>query len=471
MKNVFKYPIATCLLLLLLILAACKVSKDVVAPDMDLPVGYRYGQADTANIAKMPWQEFFTDPRLRSLIEDALAHNNDMLVALKDIDAADLTLRQAKLGNLPIVDLQATVSSSHPSDNSLNGLTLSQSLHTNHIEDYTVAASLSWEADIWGKIRSRKAEALAAYLQTEEARKVVQTRIISDVSKGYYNLLLLDEQLSIAKKNVELNDSTLNIIQLQYQAGQLTSLAIQQANAQRLTAAGLVPQFEQQVAIQENALSILTGKLPGAVTRDIGLVALTVTKLHAGLPSSLLSRRPAIRQAELALSKANATVGYAKANMYPSFTITAQAGLDAFKASNWFTIPASLFGAVAGSLTQPLLEQRKLKTKYEVAKVNRDQTVIQFRQSVLVAVGEVSDNLVLLDKLNQQQELIAEQVSTLQLATRNSQLLFKNGQATYLEVITAQGNVLQSELELASIKKARLDAAVDLYRSLGGGWN
>jgi multidrug efflux system outer membrane protein len=156
--------------------------------------------------------------------------------------------------------------------------------------------------------------------------------------------------------------------------------------------------------------------------------------------------------------------------MYPSLTITAQAGLDAFKASNWFNIPASLFGAVAGSLVQPIFQQKKLKTQYELAKVSRDQTVIQFRQTVLIAVGEVSDAYSGLDKLKEQQDLAASRTVTLVQATNNAQLLFKNGLANYLEVITAQGDVLQSELEVAGIKKARLDAMVDLYRAAGGGW-
>jgi NodT family efflux transporter outer membrane factor (OMF) lipoprotein len=268
-----------------------------------------------------------------------------------------------------------------------------------------------------------------------------------------------------------LNDSTLKIITLQYQSGQVTSLAVQQAAAQKLTAQGLIPQFEQQIAVQENAVSILCGHYPAEIKRDADLNDMFIPeKPGTGVPSELLGRRPDVRQAELALSKANANVGYAKANIYPSLTITAQGGLDAFKASNWFNIPASLFGAVIGGIAQPLFQQKKLGTLYQVAKINRDQTVLQFRQSVLIAFEEVSDALVAMDKLKQQQQLAAERTSTLIVAAQNSQLLFKNGLANYLEVITAQSNVLQSQLELAVVKKAQLDATVDLYRSLGGGW-
>jgi multidrug efflux system outer membrane protein len=455
-----------------LILSACKVSRDVTVPDTNLPAAYAAAGTDTVSIAKMPWTTFFSDPELKALIGEAITHNSDLQVALKDIEAADLTLRQAKLGNIPSLGIQAAANTTRPSDNSLNGLSLQQYNFTSkHVEDYTVAVSLSWEADLWGKIRSRKAAALAAYLGTSEARKVIQTRVVSDVAKGYYNLLMLDAQLSIAKSNVRLNDSTLRIIQLQFDAGQVTSLAVQQAEAQKLATAGLVPQFEQMITVQENALSILTGSLPGNIRHETDLTSVAVAgPVGAGIPSDLLSRRPDVKQAELALAEANGNVGYAKANMYPSLAITAQGGLDAFKASNWFTIPASLFGAVAGSLTQPLFDHKKLSTAYQVTKVRREQTVIAFRQSVLVAVGEVSDNLVAINKLEQQQSLAAESITTLEQATRNSQQLFRNGLATYLEVITAQGNVLQGELELAGIKKSQLDARVDLYRAVGGGW-
>jgi HAE1 family hydrophobic/amphiphilic exporter-1 len=467
-------PVVTVALLTVMTigLIGCRVSKDVPLPDGVVPAVYRGGLTDTVSVASLPWQGYFTDERLKALIADALAHNNDMQVAVKNIESARLQLLQAKLGNLPAVDVAAGVSLQRPSDNSLNGLTLKDFLSTNHIEDYTVNASVSWEADLWGKIRSKKAGALAAYLQTEEARKLLQTSIVSDLAKGYYNLLLLDEELAIARRNVRLNDSTLNIIGIQFRSGQATSVAVQQAKAQQLSAAALIPQFEQQVVLQEDAIAVLSGRTPAEIKRDVVLGSVVIADtLAAGVPADLIRLRPDVRVSELALSRANAEVGYAKANMYPSLTITAQGGVDAFKASNWFNIPASLFGAVAGGLTQPLFRRREFRTKYEVSKISRDQTVLQFRQSVLVAVAEVSDALARLDKLKTQQAIMAERTGTLEEATHHSQLLYSNGIANYLEVITAQGNVLQSELDLAGVIKARLDATVDLYRSVGGGWN
>jgi NodT family efflux transporter outer membrane factor (OMF) lipoprotein len=458
----------------LVVLAGCKVSKDVATPTDAQPETFRNAvtTGDTSSIADLKWKNFFTDAALQKLIDSAIVKNYDMQVAVKNIEASELQFKQVKWNYAPTVGLNVTASTNRPSDNSINGLSIKQyNIGTKHIEDYNANLALSWEADIWGKIRSQNREALALYLQTNEAKRAVQTNIVSSVSQGYYNLLMLDEQLNIAKKNVKLNDSTLRIIKLQYDAGQVTLLGVQQAQAQLEAAAQLVPQFERDINVQENGLSILAGKLPDAIERSATLSDISFPEtLSAGVPSAMVSRRPDVRSSELALNVANARVGIAKAQLYPSLTITGQGGLNSFKSSNWFNIPASLFGTVAGGIAQPLLQRKQLRTQYEVAKVNREKSVIQFRQSVLTAVGEVSDALVRLQKLKEQQTIAANRVKTLQQATSNASMLFKNGLANYLEVITAQSNVLQGELELASIKMAQLSANAELYRSLGGGW-
>jgi len=460
------------LILAVLALSACTVSKDISMPQAQLPATFRNAvSADTSSIADIPWKIFFTDPALQKLIDSAIIKNNDMLLALKNIDAARLLVKQVKWNNVPEVGLNISASSSRPSDNSLDGLSLSEYNLGSHIEDYSADVSISWEADIWGKIHNQSKSALAAYLQTAEAKKLVQTNIVAGVSQGYYNLLMLDAQLLTAQNNVKLNDSTLRIIKLQFDAGQVTLLAVQQTQAQLLDAAGLIPQFEQNIALQENALHLLAGELPDRVIRDQTLNDVTVSdSLPAGIPAGLVNRRPDVKSSELALTIANASVGIDQAEMYPALRITADGGLNSFQASNWFNIPASLFGIVSGSVLQPLINHKVLKTNLEVAKIDREKTVIQFRQTVLNAVGEVSDALVKIDKLKAEQDLAANRVNTLQQATTNANQLFKNGLANYLEVITAQGNVLQSELELSAIKTARLNAVSDLYRSLGGGW-
>lgn len=468
-KYINKY---VAVLVLITTLTACKVSKDVETPKDALPESFRNtASTDTTSIADLSWKEFFTEPSLQKLIDSAIVRNNDLLIAQKNIEAAQLKLTQAKWGNVPQANLQVAATSNRPSDNSLNGLSTSNFLGKHHIEDYNAVLGLSWEADIWGKIRNQKRNALAEYLQSEEAKKALQTTIVANVSKGFYNLLMLDAQLEIAKKNLTLNDSTLFVINLQFESGQVTSLAKQQAEAQQSVAAQLIPELEQNISIQENALSIITGNFPSSKERKTTLNAIALKEsTAAGIPSSLVSRRPDVKNAELALKAANAKVGIAKAYLYPTLNITASGGLNSFESSNWFNTPASLFGTIAGSLSQPLLNGKRLRTQYEISKVEREKAVLGFRQSVLVAVGEVSDALVKVEKLNEQQTIISNRVATLQKAVKNADMLFKNGMANYLEVITAQGNLLQSELDLATIKRSRLEADVELYRSLGGGW-
>lgn len=458
----------------LLLFSACNVSKNIETPKPALPDTFRSAAAtsDTTSIADIQWKQFFTDPTLQKLIDSAIQRNYDMQIAVKNIEESQLLFGQVKWNNVPTVNLNVTASTERPSDNSVTGLSLSQdNISTRHIEDYSANLSLSWEADIWGKIHNQKKEALAQYLQTIEAKKAVQTQIVASVSQGYYNLLMLDEQLAIARQNVKLNDSTLRIIRFEYDAGQVTSLAVQQAQAQQLTAAQLVPQFEQNITIQENALRILTGDLPGSIERSASLDQIPLPEnFSTGVPSALVSRRPDVKSAELELEIANAKVGIKKANLYPVLNITATGGVNSFMANNWFNIPASLFGMVGGSILQPILQHHELKTNFEVAEVDREKNVLQFRQSVLNAVGEVSDALVKVDKLKAQQTIVQQQVNTLNQATANANLLFKNGMANYLEVITAQSNVLQSQLQLATIKRDELSAVSELYRSLGGGW-
>jgi NodT family efflux transporter outer membrane factor (OMF) lipoprotein len=459
--------------ILITTLISCSVSKDIETPKDALPENFRNASVskDTTSIADLEWKNFFTEKDIIKLIDSAVVRNNDLQIATKNIEIAQYRFTQSKWGNIPQVNLNVTASSSNPSDNSFTGKNLSQALGQKHIDDFSAGATLSWEADIWGKIKNQKKGAFAEYLQSEEVKKALQTTIVANVSKGYYNLLMLDAQLEIAKQTLKLNDSTTTIIKLKYDAGQVTSLAIQQSEAQKLNSAQLIPLLEQNIAIQENALSVLTGSFPDSKERTIRLSSIAIKNNAAiGIPSSLVSRRPDVKSAELALKVANANVGITKADFYPALRITAQGGVNSFEASNWFNIPASLFGTVAGGLTQPLLNNKRVRTQYNIAVVEREKAVISFRQSVLVAVGEVADALVAVEKLQQQEAFLQERVKTLQQAIKNANLLFKNGMAEYLEVLSAQASLLQSELELADIKRAQLSANTELYRALGGGW-
>jgi multidrug efflux system outer membrane protein len=467
-----KKNITTLLFLIMLVASGCKISRDAPKVTANFPDHFRDQQdKDSTSIADLPWNMFFADTTLQELISNAIEKNYDIEIALKNIEAAQLTFAQVRSNYLPQATLQISTNSSRPSDNSLNGLSLNEFLGSSHIEDYTAVLNVSWEADIWGKIKNQQRASMAGYLQSKEARKAVQTHIVSSVTKGFYNLLMLDAQLAIARKNVALNDSTLEIIRLQFNAGQVSSLAVQQAQAQQQLALQLVPQFEQGIHMQENAIKIFSGALPGSIDRYLTFDQLALPeKLSAGIPSGIVSRRPDVKSRELALVTASANIGITKANMYPALRITANGGVNSIMASNWFNIPASLFGVVAGSVIQPVFQQKRLRTQYEVAQVEQQRAMAEFRKSVLNAIGETSDALVRIERLKEQESIALLRTQNLRQATINARMLFQNGMANYLEVISAQGNVLQSELTLATIKRDRFHAVTDLYAALGGGW-
>jgi outer membrane protein, multidrug efflux system len=459
-------------LFLLIFLSACRLGKEYQRPELELPKQFHIvSYSDTSSIADIEWKNVFTDATLQELIEKGIKYNHDLLITIKRIEIAQLQVKQSKALQLPEIGIQLTGQINRPSDNSLNGVSIKSFLGKSYVENYSAGINLSWEADIWGKIRGQKEMTLAEYLRTTEAAKAVQTQLVADIAHGFFNLMMLDKQLGIARENLLLSDSFLVATRLLKDAGLGNALAVQQAESQKQSTALLIPQLEQSITLQENALQVLTGQLPGPIARKAVLNEFSVADdLSAGLPVSMVSRRPDVRSSELELIKLNAQVGIVQANMYPALNITVGGGLESFKASNWFSIPGSLFGLAAGSIAQPIFKRRELKMQYEIAKLEREQAVIQFRQSVLLATGEVANALVRIDKLKQQRQIAIEQVDTLHRAVLNAQLLFRSDMANYLEVITAQESALQAELNLASIQRQQLDAMVELYRSLGGGW-
>jgi len=447
-----------------------KLALDKVNPE--LPETFKYtATADTASVADLEWRQFFKDPILQSLIEKGIKNNYDLQIALKQVASSQERLLQAKYMQYPDISFGVSGQISRPSKNSMNGQSLNLFLGQSHVEDYNAAFNLSWEADIWGKIKNQQEVSRVQYLQTYEASKAIQTQVVAAIAQGYYNLLMLDKQMNVAKSNLELSKNTLDVTEKIWKGGETTSLGVQQAKARTESTELLISQLEQNIAIQENALSILVGENPAKITRTIEMSDSSLPQnISAGIPAAMVSRRPDVRQQELVLLESNSIVGIAQASMYPALRITANGGVNSFKIDNWFQIPASLFGSVLGGITQPIFQKRQLKTDLNVAKIQREKNVLAFRQSVLNAVGEVSDALVSNESLKVQEIKASEQVATLKDGIKSAELLYKGGMANYLEVITAQANSLQAELNLASIKRERLSSIVDLYRALGGGW-
>lgn len=452
---------------------SCGVQK-YERPEVKMPEAFRSDSivADHhENIARITYKDFFKDPVLVSLIDKAMVQNNDLQIALKQIEFASLAYSQSKWGNVPTVSAAVNANISRPSDNSMNGMMAGQFMGKRYMEDYTASINISWEADIWGKIKGRKEQALADYLKTQEAARAVKTQVVAAVVQGYYNLLMLDTQLEITKSNLTYADNTLKFLAKQQELGLTTALAVQQQEIVKDQILKSVPAIESSIAIQENALSLLTGAMPGKIERSASLHTVqSPDQISAGIPSELLSYRPDIKSAEFEVRKSAAAIHVAKMSMYPSLNITAQGGVNAFQASHWFSIPGSLFGMAAGAIAQPILNGKQLKTQYEQSKILADQAEISFKQSVLKAVGEVSDALVQIQKLEEQQKLAEGLAVKSDEAVKKADVLFKYNSATYIEVIMAQTNKLQAELELASLKAQRLNAITALYRSVGGGW-
>lgn len=474
MKTIY-YTLSSIILSLLLI--SCKVGEIKPSIEQEIPAVYTYNadsfsKSDSLSLGEIPWQTFFADSLLQLMIERALSQNTDVQLALKNIEIAQWKLKQAKSAYLPKTQVSFVASTSNPSNNSLNGRSIIDALGQNHLDDYTASVGFSWEADIWGKIKNQNKASLALYLQSQEAKKAIQTQIISQVAKGYYQLVTLYQIKDVVEANIKLSEQTYTLAQFQYEVGDINLLALEQLDTQRLIAKALLPDIEKQIALQEHILQVLCGDFPNTVAINKEIELLKDSKpLPVGIPANLLRNRPDIIQAELNVTAFDAYRRVARASMYPALNISAETGVSAFRSSDWFTLPASLFGLVAGSLTEPIFQNRTLKTKYEIARIEYEKSVIVFKQQLIQAVAEVTDALVTIEKLNEQSSIVNEQSIKLNTIVKQANLLFTHGEASYLDVVLAQSNKLHADLETIQLNKVRCLAFVDLYRALGGGKN
>ncbi|MNS37555.1 Outer membrane protein OprM precursor [compost metagenome] len=467
MKTVYKIGIV---LLTATIMTSCVVGKKYSRTELNAPEKYREEVAVTGDTVLLPWKNYYKDPLLVALIEKALVKNNEVIIAMKSMEQLDLSYKQAKLSLLPTLDFDAGASRSYPSKNSLNGSLSQQFIGKDYMDDYSANLRLSWEVDIWGKAAMQKRDAKAAYFAQKENLSALKTRIIVQVAQSYYNLLGLDEQLKIAEKNIELSTNTLSMMQLQYKSGSISSLAVNQTEAQKKTAELLVPLAKANIAVQENALQILCGEYPDKIERAGNIDAAEVSVLFAGgIPASLLSRRPDVKSSEYAVMSANAKTGLAKATMYPTLSLNPSIGVNSFEFENWFDFPGSITKTIAANLAQPIFRKKALRTAYEVAVLEQEKAVVQFKQSFITAVGEVNDAMSRLKYADERMILAKDKAASLDKATSDASLLYKSGMANYLEVIAAQNSSLQNELDLVTIKLEKLNAAINLYRALGGG--
>lgn len=449
-----------------LLLASCFAAKEYERPDAVVEdLNYRTDNlpVDSTNVALISWDELFSDPMLKNLIAEGLEENIDIRVALENINAAEAYFKQGKLGYFPTLNGTAQYTRQELSSNSQFGGQFST------LDVYQVSAGLSWEADIWGKIRSNKRAFAASYLQSVEAHRAVKTQLIASIASAYFQLLALDEQLRVTQATIETRSSSLETTKALKEAGNVTEVGVKQTEAQLYTAQALNLDILKEIRLQENSLSILLGREPGPINRS-ELAAQTInTPLKTGVPAELLSNRPDVRAAEFGLINAFELTNVARSNFYPSLTLNATGGFQSLDFSKLFDT-TSLFATIVGGLTQPIFNGRQIRTQYEVAQAQQEQAKLQFRQALLNATREVSDALYSYEIATEKLEVKQNELDAYDLATGYSEELLDNGLANYLEVLTARENALNSSLDLINTRYSQLQAIVNLYTALGGGW-
>ncbi len=450
------------------LLASCVVNRGYERPDIAIPEQYKEksNKADHQDSLTHQPGSFFRNKLLLQLLDSAFKKNSNMLMAVQNIAIAESGLKSVKLNYLPELNARINGNYSRASDNSLIEPTQGNSVTKN----FNLSAALTWNIDILGKIKAEKKEALMNLLQVKEVRKAVQTKLVADIARGYYNLLMLDEQLKVARRSEELSDSTLNMMRVQYRVGGADMLGIRQIEAQLYGNQILVSQIRQSISAQENALSVLCGRYAGSISRKWEDNDEFYAIPNGGYPAAILASRPDIRAAELSLQAANARVGIQQAAMYPAINISLEGGLNSLTTSNWFSIPASLFGTFTGGIVQPIFNKRKLKTQYEQALIEREKCVTQFRQAVLDAYSQVCDAMKNKEEIGQQLVLARKKEKVLEDNIHSEQILFATGMVTYLDIITVQSTYLEARLQTSRFYMENALSAIELYYALGGGW-
>jgi NodT family efflux transporter outer membrane factor (OMF) lipoprotein len=415
-------------------------------------------------MAEVSWKEMFTDPYLVKYIDEGLANNIDIRVAIQQMLSAEAYHKQGKAGYFPTLSAGATATHQELARNSQFG-----SFFNGAIDQYAVTADLSWEADIWGKIRSNKRAFEASYLQSVAAHQAVKTRLIADISSTYYQLLSSDAQLKITKRSVAVRDTSVVTIQALKDAGYVSQVAVDQNSALYNNARALQVDLEAAIFKTENTLSILLGKEPQEYQRGVLDNQTLDTELKVGVPSSLLRNRPDVIAAEYNLIQAFELTNVAQSNFYPSLTLTASGGFQSLDFEKLFSAN-SLFATLVGGLAQPIFNRRQIKTQKEVALAQQEQALLQFKKSLLIAGKEVSDALYTYKAETKKFEFRTLEVEALRNAESNSNELLINGYATYLDLLTARQSALSAELNVIDSKLQQLLSVVDLYEALGGGW-
>lgn len=432
---------------------------------------------DTTNTAVLPWHDFFKDQNLVNLIDTALKNNQELLITLQEIEIAKNDIRIKKGAYLPTVGIRAGAGvekvGRYTSQGAGDATTeIKPGKETpDPLGDFVVAAYANWEVDIWKKLRNSKKAAVSRYLSTVEGKNFVVTNLIAEIANSYYELLALDSQLDIVKQTIELQSNALEIVKIQKQASRATELGVQKFQAEVMDSKSKEFDILQQIKETENRINFLVGQYPQEIKRDRNnFLSLLPSTVNSGIPSQLLQNRPDIKQAEMELTAAKLDVKVARAEFYPSLDISAAVGVNAFNPSYLLTFPESLLYSLAGDLAAPLINRNAIKAEFSNANARQLQALYNYDRVVLNAYIEVSNELSKISNLEKSYDLKSQQVAALNTSIDVSNDLFKSARVDYFEVLMTQRDALESKLELIETKKDQLNAAVNVYKDLGGGW-
>ena len=447
--------------------------------DVDTAVPERFA-ADSPTIesaAALPVESIFQDPNLLALVEEALRKNQELDILQLEVTIANAEVMartgeyQPKVGigagaGLERVGRYTSQGASDAADEITPGREVPEDLPR-----YRLGFSATWEVDLWGRLRDATKAAILRASATIEGRNYVVTRLVAEIARSYYELLALDSQLRVLERNIEIQNQALEVVRAQKAAAQVTELAVQRFEAEVLHNRSRVFEVRQQLVETENRINVILGRFPQPIVRSSeGFLELAPAVLVTGLPAQLLANRPDLRQAELQLLASDLDVSVARARYYPSLTIDAAVGVEAFELSRMSTWPTSIFYDVFGGLSAPLLNRKAITASYIEASAMKMQAVLNFEKTLRSAFAEAANQVAMIENLGKKYELKAQQVTLLGQAIEVSNQLFASARADYMEVLLTRRDALESQLALIETKKLQLGAVVNMYQALGGGW-
>ncbi len=421
---------------------------------------------DSTSIANVSWKEIFTDPILQEHITKALENNLDVRIAVQNITSAEAYLKQAKAAYEPTLSIGPNYTFQTQSINTQFGQIIGERRYVNQFD---ITATIGWEADLWGKMKSQQKAQLATYLGTLAAHKAVKSDLVASIASAYFQLLTYDDQKRIIEETIKVRENNLETTKALKEAGTLTEVAVQQSEALVYNAKSLLIDIDTQIQLLENTVSMLMGEPSQTIARSSLRSQSLPESLALGYPASLLSNRPDVMQAEFNLMNAFELTNVAKAQFYPTLKLTGSGGVQSVDIDHLFSVN-SLFANVVTGLAQPILNKRQIKTNYDVSLANKETAYLNFRKSILMAGKEVSDAIRVFSVQDSFIDLKKKELDSYKKSVDYSQELVNYGMANYLEVLNASVNSLNAELNISNAEYSKMKAAVDLYQALGGGW-